>query len=299
MSTLTQTSAPAQGPIAKLSAFWALLKFRLTAFVVFSGAFGYLLAAGTDKDWGRMLLLLLGSTLITGAANTFNQMIERDLDKLMRRTSERPLPTGRLNMAQAGIYALLLMGTGFALLYVGVNPLSAWLSLLSLVLYAFVYTPLKQLTPLSVLVGAFPGAFPPLIGWAAYSGEVGPEALALFGIQFIWQFPHFWAIAWVGDQDYKRAGFKLLPYNGEKNPQTAVQIMLYTLLLLPLALLPLKFNITGPVSALIASLAGVYFIFQTFKLVKEQTDKAALRIMFASFIYLTVVQLAFLFDKVA
>ncbi len=281
----------------KIRQYLMLLKFRLSALVVFSGAFGYLLAQTSYFNRLSFAAFCLGSFLITGAANTINQIIERDLDKLMRRTANRPLPTGAISPQEAGIYAALLALAGTVLLVLFVNAFSALLGLFSLILYAFVYTPLKQKTSASVFVGAFPGAFPPLIGWVAATGTIGVEALVIFAIQFIWQFPHFWAIAWVADEDYKRAGFKMLPSGGNKDSNTAFSIMTYTLFLIPLGMLPMQFGITGTVSAVIATVCSVLFLLQSLYLIRQLNDKAAMSIMFGSFLYLPIIQIAYLLDK--
>jgi protoheme IX farnesyltransferase len=249
-----------------------------------------------SQDYFTLAMLCIGSFLITGAANTINQIKEKEYDKLMKRTAGRPLPTGALSNQEATIYTLLLALIGTALLVVYVNVLTAALSLLSLVLYAYVYTPLKRITAFCVFVGAFPGALPPLIGWAAATNSVTIEALVIFGIQFIWQFPHFWAIAWIAHEDYTNAGFKMLP--GEKNINTAFQIMIYTLFLIPLGLLPSQFGITGFASAIVTTCMGVLFLAQTFYLMKTGTNRAALFMMFGSFIYLPVVQIALLMDRI-
>lgn len=282
----------------KARQYFALLKFRLSAFVVFSGAFGFMLAKplAISQDYFTLAMLCIGSFLITGAANTINQIKEQEYDKLMKRTAGRPLPTGALSNQEATIYTLLLALIGTALLVVFVNVLTAALSLLSLVLYAYIYTPLKRTTAFCVFVGAFPGALPPLIGWAAATNSITIEALVIFGIQFIWQFPHFWAIAWIAHEDYTNAGFKMLP--GEKNINTAFQIMIYTLFLIPLGLLPSQFGITGFASAIVATCMGVLFLAQTFYLMKTGTNRAALFMMFGSFIYLPVVQIALLMDRI-
>jgi protoheme IX farnesyltransferase len=176
------------------------------------------------------------------------------------------------------------------------NLLTVLLSVVSMLLYSFVYTPLKRVGPIAVFVGAIPGALPPLIGWVAASGAITYESLIIFGIQFIWQFPHFWAIAWVADEDYKKAGFKLLPSGGGKDLNTAIQIMIYTLFLIPLGLLPATFGITGLYSAIVATVCGVAFLAQTFSLMKTGSRQSALRIMFGSFLYLPIVQIAYLMD---
>jgi heme o synthase len=276
----------------------ALLKFRLSFLVAFSSAFGYMLAIQGPIVWEQLLMLSFGGFLVSGAATSINQVLERDYDILMDRTKNRPIPSGRITVQDALIIAAVTGTLGLGLLLIYTNPLTTILSAVSLLLYSFVYTPMKRVGPLAVLVGAFPGALPPLLGWVAATGSVSVEALILFGIQFVWQFPHFWAIAWVADDDYKKAGFRLLPLGGRKDLATAIRIMSYTLFLLPLGLLPTKLGITGINSALVATICGVLFLFQTFQLMKDCNQRAALRLMFGSFIYLPVVQIAFLLDKV-
>lgn len=297
---MDQTSIIAPGflVVERLKAYYELLKFRLSFLVAFSCGFGYLLGARGAVDWATLAFLSFGGFLISGASITINQVIERDLDKLMKRTMNRPLPTGRVGVMEAILFASVIAAAGISLIIVFANPLTAVLSLVSMVLYSFVYTPLKRVGPIAVFVGAIPGALPPLLGWVAATGNITHEALIIFGIQFIWQFPHFWAIAWVGDDDYKKAGFKLLPFGGKKDFTTAVNIMIYTLFLLPIALLPAYFGITGINSAVIATICGVLFLSQTFILIRDCSREAALKLMFASFIYLPVVQIAFLLDKI-
>ncbi|RZJ90451.1 MAG: protoheme IX farnesyltransferase, partial [Hymenobacter sp.] len=257
----------------------------------------YLLGA-REISWSRALLVMLGGLLVTGSANIINQVFEKDLDKLMHRTEGRPLPTGRISPNEAWLFCVLLGVLGLALLAYYFNPLTAALSFLSLVLYGFIYTPLKTISPVCVAVGAIPGGLPPLIGWVAATGFVGTPAWVLFGIQFMWQFPHFWAIAWVADDDYKRAGFKMLPSPGERDLRTAFQIMTYTVLLIPVSLLPLVLGISGRVSAGVALVCGMLFLLMTVQLMRTQDRKAALSIMFASFLYLPIVQIALVLDKV-
>jgi len=283
--------------MTKARAYFHLLKFRLSFTVAFSSALGYLLGSST-VNWGRALLVLLGGLLVTGAANIINQVFEKDLDKLMHRTENRPLPTGRISTNEAWAFCVVLALAGLGLLAYYFNPLTAALSLLSLILYGFIYTPLKTVSPVCVAVGAIPGGLPPLIGWVAATGYVGEAAWVLFGIQFMWQFPHFWAIAWVADEDYKRAGFKMLPTPGNRDLRTAFQIMTYTVLLIPVSLLPLVLGISGRVSAGVALVCGVLFTLLTVRLMPTQDRKAALSIMFASFLYLPIVQIALLLDKV-
>ncbi len=280
----------------KAQAYIDLLKLRLSLTVVLSSAIGYAMAAEEPLTW-KLALFSLAGLLVTGASNIINQIIEIDLDRLMKRTANRPLPSGRLSVAEATVFCVLLGFSGVYILFFEFNTLAALLSFLSLVLYAFVYTPMKRVGPVAVFIGAFPGALPPLIGWVAVSGGFSTEAFTLFAIQFIWQFPHFWAIAWVLDEDYQKAGFKLLPSSGGRSLNTAFQIMIYTLFLIPLGVLPAKFGITGINAAVVAVVCGSLFLMQTFYLMKECTRKAALQMMFGSFLYLPIVQIAFLIDK--
>jgi heme o synthase len=284
--------------LEKGKAYFELMKFRLSFLVSFSSGFGYVLASNSKIDVYNLLMFCTGGLFISAASVTINQVIEKDLDKLMTRTMNRPLPTGRVSVNEAIYFSILLSFFGFFLIYSYSNILTCLLSLISMVLYSFVYTPLKRKGPIAVLVGAFPGALPPLLGWVAVSGYITHEALIIFGIQFIWQFPHFWAIAWVADEDYKKAGFKLLPSGGKKDLNTAIQIMIYTLFLLPFGLLPAKFGITGLNSAIIATVCGCLFLSQTFSLMKDGSRKSALKIMFGSFLYLPIVQIAFVLDKI-
>lgn len=285
------------GLMAKVQAYFQLLKFRLSFLVAFSGGMAYLLAASV-VDWNNFALFILGGFMVTGSANIINQLLEIPYDKLMNRTMGRPLPTKRLTKTETIVFAVFLGVVGTAIHVVFINPLTAGLSVLSLLLYGFVYTPLKRVGPIAVFVGAFPGALPPMIGWVAVTGVIGYEALILFGIQFIWQFPHFWAVAWVADEDYKRAGFKLLPSKGGRDLSTAFNIMIYTLFLIPLSLLPFFIGLTGIVSAVVVTFTGIAFLAQTFSLMKNCDKKAAKRMMFGSFLYLPIVQIAFVVDKI-
>ena len=280
-----------------VKSYMELLKFRLSFLVAFSCGFGYILGANGGIDWLHFMAICTGGFLVSGASITINQVIEKDLDKLMSRTMNRPLPTGRISVGQAIAFSLLVAAAGLGLLVIYTNMVTVLLSMLSMVLYSFVYTPLKRVGPVAVFVGAIPGALPPLLGWTAATGHISVEALIIFGIQFIWQFPHFWAIAWVADEDYKKAGFKLLPSGGKKDLNTAIQIMIYTLFLIPIGLLPAKFGITGIDSAIVVTLCGVIFLSQTFGLMKNGNRKSAMRIMFGSFLYLPIVQIAYLLDK--
>ena len=275
-----------------------LAKARLSLLVTFSSAFGFALASGGRVDWISLLALIAGGFFISASAGTINQILERDVDMLMQRTQKRPLPSGQISVSYAVNVAVIFLLLGTGLLWWFTNGLATFLALLSFVLYSFVYTPLKKVGPIAVLVGAFPGAMPPLLGWVAATGTIAHEALIIFGIQFIWQFPHFWAIAWVSAEDYARAGFKLLPSGGGQDLNTAFQIMIYTLFLLPLGLLPSYFGITGITSAVVATLCGVLFLATTLNLMRDYSKKSALWIMFGSFIYLPVVQISYLLDMI-
>jgi heme o synthase len=282
----------------KAKAYWELLKPRLSFLVAFSCAFGYGLATHGNVNWIVLTMLTFGGFLLSGASVCINQIVERDFDKVMSRTMNRPLPTGRVTVNEATGFSIVCLVVSLSILTVFTNALTVVLSALSMVLYSFVYTPLKRVGPIAVFVGAIPGALPPLLGWIAATGSISHEAMIIFGIQFIWQFPHFWAIAWVADEDYKRAGFKLLPSGGGKDLNTAIQIMVYTMFLIPLGLLPAKFGITGLNSAIVATVCGIAFFAQTFSLMKTGNQKSALRIMFGSFLYLPIVQIAYLLDKI-
>ena len=281
----------------KLTSYLELLKPRLSFLVAFSAAFGFLLGTKGVPDLFTLLMLSLGSFFISGAAVTINQIIERNLDALMKRTSERPIPTSKITYQEAIIYGIVVLLIGVFLVAYYTSFFASTLAIFSLIIYAFMYTPLKRVGPIAVFVGAIPGALPPLIGWVAATGTLSYEAWIIFGIQFIWQFPHFWAIAWVSDDDYKKAGFKLLPGSGKKDLNTAINIMVYTLFLLPLGLLPTYFGLTGLNSGIIATFCGALFLAQTFQLMKDNSHKSALRIMFGSFIYLPIVQISYLLDK--
>jgi protoheme IX farnesyltransferase len=280
----------------KFRAFFDLTKFRLSSTVVFSSAIGFTLAS--DKIvWTKLILFSIAAFATTASANIINQIIERNLDKLMTRTENRPIPSGRLSVKEAAFFGWIMAAIAMYILFYEFNYKAGLLALLSMVLYGFVYTPLKRVGPIAVAVGALPGAFPPMIGWVAAVNHFGLEPGILFAIQFFWQFPHFWAIAWVLNDDYTNAGFRLLPSSGGQNLNSAIQIMIYTLFLLPLCWVPFYLGMTGINSAVIAMVFGVLFLAQTFHLMRKVDRKAALQLMFGSFIYLPVVQIAYLLDK--
>lgn len=285
--------------MTKVRDYAQFIKMRLASLVVLSAAIGFVIGSH-EVNWGKLLLLVLGGFLVTGASNGFNQIIEKNLDKLMDRTQNRPLPQERMSINESFILAALMGIAGVVILSVFMNPLSGILGTLALLLYTVVYTPLKRATPFAVFVGAFPGAIPPMLGYVASTsgfGEITFQAWILFAVQFMWQFPHFWAIAWVLDEDYKKAGFRMLPSLGGRDKSSAFQVLVYTLFLLPISLFPVLFGMSGIVSAIVISICGAFFAYQAYVLYRECTVEAARKLMFGSFIYLPVVQLAVMIGK--
>ena len=295
--TTSKTIFAIEKIMSVLKVIFELTKFRLSFLVSFSAIVGFILASD-NFIFIDLLVLGLSGYLVTAASVINNQILEKELDKKMDRTKNRPLPTNRISKTNSTIISIIFMVIGLVTMTVYFNFTSGLLSLASLLLYTFVYTPLKKVGPIAVFVGAIPGALPPLIGWVAFSGIISIEAIIIFSIQFIWQFPHFWAIAWIYHDDYKKVGFKLLPSKGEKNFNTALNIMTYTLFLIPLGLLPTVFGITGIISGAIAVFCAILFLAQTFKLFKDYSRSSALKIMFGSFIYLPIVQISFILDKI-
>ena len=285
----------------KVKDYLQLMKFTLSFTVVFSCIICYLLVPGIVYDWFKIILLFVAGMLITGSANTINQAAERDTDALMKRTSTRPVASGRMSANEAYGFAFVTGFAGVWLMYIFFNTESALLSLGSLVLYAFIYTPFKKINSLAVLIGAFPGALPCLIGWVA--GFMPNETInwnggfALFALQFLWQFPHFWAIAWVAHTDYSKAGFKLLPSDKGPTRFTALQTVLYALLMVPVGMIPYRLEISGQVSMFIVLVCNLFIVVQCVRLYIEMDVKAARRVMFSSYIYLPIVLLALLADK--
>lgn len=276
--------------------FKNLVKLRLTLLVVFSASISYLIAEESREDihWINWIKLVIGGFLVTSAANGFNEIIEKDLDKLMTRTADRPLPSGRMTNGQALVLSIM-MGIFGTYLLGSLNLTTGLLSVFSILFYAFIYTPLKRKSPIAVFVGAIPGALPPLIGYVAAHGKIDHIALILFAIQFVWQFPHFWAIAWVLDDDYKRAGFRLLPTT-KRDKISAGVTLLSTIILIPVSLLPTIYGFGGYTIAGVSLIAGILFMYYAFKLYLDLEVKSAQKLMFASFIYLPIVQLVLLFN---
>lgn len=278
----------------KIKAYLVFTKFRLSALVVLSALSGYLFNGGTD-GW-EIFLLMVGGSLVTAASNGSNQIWERKLDIKMKRTQNRPLPQGTMSVPEALTIVILTLVTGTWMLYC-INLYSALLGLSAFVSYVFMYTPLKRVTPWAVLVGAFPGAIPPMLGAVAASNAFGLVPGVLFFVQFVWQFPHFWAIAWVAFEDYKAGGFSLLPSRFGKSKNSAFQIMAYSLLLIPFSLLPWILDWTGTYSLIIATVLGGLFYYYSYRLFLTCEDKDAKRLMFASFAYLPIMQFLYVFDR--
>ena len=281
----------------KLKDYYLLMKFTLSFTVVFSSVVCYLLVPGLDFDIISVLLLFVGGMLVTGAANAINQVVEKDTDALMKRTASRPVASGRMSVDEASTFAVVAAVFGIFIIGLWFNWVAAGIAAFSFFLYGFIYTPLKKVHSIAVLVGAIPGALPCLIGWAAGDPSLGVGGWVLFALQFFWQFPHFWAIAWVSHEDYGRAGFKLLPSVGGPTKYAAVQSILYSVLLIPIGVLPFAVGMSGTISLVIVSLANLVMFWQCIRLFKEMDVKAARRVMFGSYIYLPVVLLSLLADK--
>lgn len=281
--------------------FKAITKAGLAISVLFSSIAGYLLGFDQNNPFSWLVLskLAIGGYCMVGASNAYNQVIEKDLDALMDRTKNRPVPDGRMTPNVALFIASVLTIIGIVLLYT-INPKTAMFGAISIFLYTSVYTPLKTLTSLSVFVGAFPGAIPFMLGWVAATGNFGIEAGTLFLIQFFWQFPHFWSIGWFLFEDYEKAGFFMLP-TGKKDRETALQIILYTVWLIIASLLP-ALGYTGqlfisPIAAVLVFLLGLWMLFYAVQLHKLRTSKAAKTLMLVSVSYITLLQLVYIFDK--
>ncbi|WP_445383129.1 heme o synthase [Robiginitalea sp. IMCC43444] len=278
--------------------FKEITKARLALSVVFSAVAGYFLGT-TEIQLSALVLLVLGGYAMVGASNAFNQVIEKDLDARMHRTKSRPLPSGRMTVAQAMAIAIVLTLTGIILLYL-LNPKTALFGAISIFLYTCVYTPLKTITPLSVFVGAFPGAIPFMLGWVSATNDFGIEPGTLFMIQFFWQFPHFWALGWMLDEDYRRGGFKMLP-TGKKDTGTAVQIIMYTIWMIVISIIPV-FGITGRLqlsvpSAVLIFLMGLVMLWFALKLYEKRDRKSARSLMLSSVTYISLIQIIYVADK--
>ncbi len=282
---------------SKVKDYFQLIKFTLSFMVVFSCIVCYLLAPNVKFDLLAVLLLFIAGMLITGSANAINQAVEKDTDALMKRTADRPVASGRMDENEAFTFAAVTGVAGVIIMWQWFNLSSALIGLVSLFLYAFIYTPLKKINSIAVLVGAFPGALPCLIGWVAATNEFSIGGWILFAIQFLWQFPHFWAIAWVAHKDYSHAGFKLLPSDKGPTKFTALQTVMYSMLMIPVGILPYYFKLCGITSMWIILFCNIYMVVISVNLFLKMNVTSAKRVMFSSYFYLMIVFLAMLFDK--
>jgi len=283
---------------SKVKDYFQLIKFTLSFMVVFSCVVCYLLAPNIKFDLLSVILLFTAGMLITGSANAINQAVEKDTDAMMKRTAGRPVAAGRMAANEAFAFAIVTGIIGVMIMWYWFNFASAMIGLFSLFLYAFIYTPLKKINSVSVLVGAFPGALPCLIGWVAGTNEFSAGGWILFGIQFLWQFPHFWAIAWVAHKDYSKAGFKLLPSDKGPTKFTAAQTVIYSMLMIPVGMLPYYFKISGITSMWIVLACNLWMVYVSVMLFVKMDVGAARKVMFSSYFYLMIVLLSLLFDKV-
>jgi len=284
--------------INKIRDYFQLIKPSLSIMVVFSSVISYLLAPKVVQyDWKMILLLFSGGLLITGSANAINQVVEKDTDAIMKRTAKRPVAAGRMTEKEAWSFAVITGVLGIFILGNYFNWLSAGIALLSLFLYAFIYTPLKKVSSISVIVGAVPGALPCLIGWAAGNDAITAGGWVLFLLQFMWQFPHFWAIAWIAHSDYTKAGFKLLPSELGPTKYTAIQTIIYSLLLIPVGVIPYFIGMSGMVSLMVVTIANIFMVWRCIELYRNMDVPSARRVMFSSYIYLPIVLLGLLADK--
>ncbi len=281
----------------KISDYAILSKLRLSVLVVFSAVIGYVFADASSISLTHILILVLGGTLVTGASNAINQIIERDIDKLMSRTQNRPLAAERMNALEAIVAAGAMGISGILLLTYFFNPIAGVLSAISLLSYAFIYTPLKRVNAIAVFVGAIPGALPPMIGYVCATGKIDFIAVVLFSIQFVWQFPHFWSIAWLQYDDYKKAGIMLLPSESGKTRFSAVQNVIYCTVLLVVSSIPYYFNMVNWMANSVIMSVGAMFLWMAWKHYLSCDDKSARVLMFGSFLYLPVMQLALVFGK--
>ena len=280
----------------RLKEYAVLIKIRLSSLVVFSAITGYLMAA--EFMLNDFLLMIAGGFFVTGSSNGLNQVIEREFDKLMDRTKNRPLVKGTLSVAEATLVSVVLGIIGLFCLYL-INPLSFILGFLALFSYVAVYTPMKRVSSWAVFVGAFPGAIPPLLGYVAATGEFGLLPGLLFFVQFMWQFPHFWAIAWVLDDDYRKAGYRLLPSEFGRNSSSSMQILIYTIAMILASASTWVMDLTGTFSLVVAMMAGFYFYKMALRLHQTQKIADAKKLMFASFIYLPLIQILYVIDKIS
>ncbi len=283
---------------AKLQDYSQLIKFRLTFTVVLSSIFGYLIGYTGELNWTELVALIIGGFLVVASSNGLNQIVEKDFDILMTRTENRPLAQRRMAVLEAAIFCVITGTVGIYLLGHYLNTYAAILGIGSLISYAFIYTPLKRVSSIAVYIGAVPGAIPPLLGWVAATGRFSAAAGILFLIQFVWQFPHFWAIAWVLDDDYKKAGYRLLPLRSGKSKKTAMVILISTILLIPISVLPYLINMSGVLSVTLLLGGSLALMYMAIKLYKSLSIKDAKSLMFASILYNPFVLVVLLIDKI-
>jgi heme o synthase len=294
VSLETTTNNIITAPYSKFSGFFKLTKLGLGSLVVFSAVVTYFTVANTVNIYA-VIAITVGGLLVTSAANGFNQIIEKDFDRLMERTKNRPMPTGVLTDLEAFVFCTLFGIAGTVLLWVFTNPLCGILGFVSIILYAVVYTPLKRVSPLAVFVGAFPGALPTLIGAVAATegfGEITFFAFLLFMIQFVWQFPHFWSLAWFNNDDYAKADFHLLPSKGGKDAASKFQVLIYSVFLLITSVFPFIFQFVGIISVSVCIVCGMALLLQAYNFYRLPTDAYAKKLFFVTLVYLPVVQLA-------
>lgn len=298
MSVRVAESSLLERSFQKIQDYKMLVKLRLSLTVVFSSVIAFLIAGNGPISWLAVTVLAIGGFLVTGAANTLNQVLEKDFDRLMKRTADRPLAAGRMKISEAVLAAGLMSLFGISLLAL-FNPWTAFLGTVSLVAYAFLYTPVKRISPMAVVIGAVPGALPTMIGSVAAEGQLTLLALSLFAIQFLWQFPHFWSIGYLGFSDYQKAGYRLMPSkDGQPDPSVGWQAFLYTLFLLPASGLPFFLGVTGLISLVFVLVLGLAFAYFAWKFFRNYDRKSALALMFFSFGYIPLTLIAFWLDKV-
>ena len=282
---------------SKVKDYFQLIKFTLSFMVVFSTVVSYLLAPNIRFDLIQVLLLFIAGMLITGSANSINQAYEKDTDAVMKRTAKRPVASGRMSVTEAYTFAFVSGLLGVGMMWYFFNFQSAMLGLFCLFLYGFIYTPLKKINSIAVLVGALPGALPCLIGWVAATDEFSAGGWILFAIQFLWQFPHFWAIAWVAHQDYTKAGFKLLPSDKGPTKFTALQSVMYSVMMIPIGILPHYYDMSGMVSLWIVLACNLCMVYLSIVLYIRMDVASARKVMFGSYFYLMIVFLSLYADK--
>lgn len=299
MSTKAVQHQASPGFLQKIQDYKMLVKLRLSLTVVFSSVMAFLIASNGNWTWLAVGFLALGGFLVTGAANALNQTLEKDYDKLMTRTANRPIAAGRMTSSEAVLAAGFMSMIGISLLAL-FNPWAAFLGTLSLVFYAFVYTPMKRISPVAVLIGAIPGALPTMIGCVAIEGHLSLLAVCLFGLQFFWQFPHFWAIGWLGNEDYSKAGYKLVPMRDGKmdDKEMGWQSLLCALVLIPVGLLPYFTGVSGLWSAVVVSLLGIGYAVMAWRFYRQPERKTALGLMFYSFAYIPFSLILLFIDKI-